>query len=252
MADLKYFCLFIGYPYSGHSLVGSIIDAHPNAVISHELHIGRLVKKGFSKEKIFSMIILNSMNFARHGRTWNNYSYAIPDEWNGRFTNIKIIGDKKGSGNTEMFSRKNEILEIIDSSFGVPVKYVHVIRNPYDIISTLYRKRSISSPDKMDRSIDKCLQHIRKVEIISQKVKPEHWLDIYHEKFIANPEHTIMELFNFFELEVHPLFIENCKKILYKNPHKSRLDIVWTREEIEFVAGKLSGFEKFSSYAFDS
>ncbi len=31
------FVLFVGYPRSGHSLIGSMIDAHPNAIIAHEV-----------------------------------------------------------------------------------------------------------------------------------------------------------------------------------------------------------------------
>ena len=88
LGTLQYFCMFIGYPYSGHSLVGSLIDAHPNAVISHELHVARLMKQGYPKEKIFSMIILNSMSYGLQGRNWNNYEYAVPGEWNGRYTSI--------------------------------------------------------------------------------------------------------------------------------------------------------------------
>jgi hypothetical protein len=29
-AHVESFCMFIGYPRSGHTLIGSILDAHPN------------------------------------------------------------------------------------------------------------------------------------------------------------------------------------------------------------------------------
>ena len=32
-------CLFIGYARSGHSLVGSFLNAHRHAVIAHELNL---------------------------------------------------------------------------------------------------------------------------------------------------------------------------------------------------------------------
>ena len=35
--DVKTLCLFIGYQRSGHSLVGSLLDAHPRMAIAHEL-----------------------------------------------------------------------------------------------------------------------------------------------------------------------------------------------------------------------
>ena len=33
--DVERVCLFIGYQRSSHSLVGSILDAHPEAAIAH-------------------------------------------------------------------------------------------------------------------------------------------------------------------------------------------------------------------------
>jgi hypothetical protein len=36
-------CLFIGYPRSGHSLIGSLIDAHPHAALGHELDLLKYV-----------------------------------------------------------------------------------------------------------------------------------------------------------------------------------------------------------------
>ncbi len=249
---LKYFCMFIGYPYSGHSLVGSIIDAHPNAAISHELHVGKLLKKGYTRERIFSMIILNSMKFAMEGRTWNNYSYAIPGEWNGRFTTIQVIGDKKGGGSSKFFSKKPEVFEKVDTSIGLPVKYIHVIRNPYDMISTLFKKRRNPKNDTIRAAIEQCIIRIERTEAIKKSIEPEHWHDIYHEQLLEAPEESIISLFRFLELEVTEGFVTNCRKVIYTSPHKSRLDVTWSDEDIAHVSSELTRFELFSGYSFHS
>jgi hypothetical protein len=36
-SNVRTFILFVGYPRSGHSLIGSIMDAHPNIIIAHEV-----------------------------------------------------------------------------------------------------------------------------------------------------------------------------------------------------------------------
>src|SRR3989344_1389974 len=36
-SSVRTFILFVGYPRSGHSLIGSIMDAHPNIIIAHEV-----------------------------------------------------------------------------------------------------------------------------------------------------------------------------------------------------------------------
>jgi hypothetical protein len=250
--SLKNFCMFIGYPYSGHSLVGSIIDAHPNAAISHELHVGRLLKKGLTKEQIFPMIILNAMKFAQDGRTWNNYSYAIPGEWNGRFTTLKVVGDKKGGKSSKFLSKKTEIFEAIGTTFDLPVKYIHVMRNPYDMISTLFRKTQNPKTDSIKIAIEKFIKRIERTNKIRKSIQPEDLHDIYHEQVLSNPEESIVTLFRFLELDVPDGFIENCKKVIYAHPHKSRLDVTWSKEDIAFVSRELERFEHFSCYSYNS
>ena len=252
LGNLQYFCMLIGYQSSRHNLVDSIIDAHPNAVISYELHVGRLVKMGLPKDKIFSMIILNSIKSAHQGRIWNQHSYIIPDEWNGRFNTIKVIGDKQGGTNSKFFTRNPDMLRTIDSSLGMPVKYIHVMRNPYDMMSTLYRLTKNPAPDRIKYAIGQITKQMKRVENLRQQIDSEHWLDLYHEQLLSSPVETIEALFRFFDLETPSRFTENCKKILYSNPHKSRFDIPWRDADIEFLTRELSQFPWFSSYSFDS
>ncbi|PSO51862.1 MAG: hypothetical protein BRC34_14235, partial [Cyanobacteria bacterium QH_1_48_107] len=47
------YCMFIGYPRSGHSLVGSLLDAHPNIIIAHELNALNFVDMGFNQQQIY-------------------------------------------------------------------------------------------------------------------------------------------------------------------------------------------------------
>ena len=94
------FCFFIGYGRSGHSLIGSLLDAHPKIVISHEQHILSYLKIGFSQYQLYWLMIRNSKNFKKKGRRWGKYSYHIPGSWQGRFKDIKVIGDKKGGATT--------------------------------------------------------------------------------------------------------------------------------------------------------
>ena len=35
----KTFLMFIGYPRSGHTLISSLLDAHPNAIVTNEFNV---------------------------------------------------------------------------------------------------------------------------------------------------------------------------------------------------------------------
>ena len=43
---IQLYCMFVGYPRSGHSLVGTLLDAHPDIVIAHELDALRHIRAG--------------------------------------------------------------------------------------------------------------------------------------------------------------------------------------------------------------
>src|SRR5215207_7292340 len=96
--------MFIGYPRSGHSLVGALLDAHPNAIIAHELNALECVEKGVDKGCIFQLVLENSRKFAKSGRRWEGYSYKVSNQWQGRFERLLVIGDKKGGGSTRILS----------------------------------------------------------------------------------------------------------------------------------------------------
>ena len=66
--NVQTYCVFIGYPRSGHSLVGSLLDAHPNVIIAHELDALKFVKAGFDKHQLYQLLLENSRRFVRGGR----------------------------------------------------------------------------------------------------------------------------------------------------------------------------------------
>ena len=92
--------LFIGYVRSGHSLVGSLLDAHPNIIISDERHIFNVWEK-YSKEdktrdNIFQVMYTNSVQMATAGERASGeckarlggYKYKVPNQWQGRFDTV--------------------------------------------------------------------------------------------------------------------------------------------------------------------
>lgn len=79
--DLERFSVFLGYPYSGTSLMGSLLDAHPNAVIAHEMNFLRYFRLGFSREQIYQLILRNAQETAQEGRFQSGYTYAVPNQW---------------------------------------------------------------------------------------------------------------------------------------------------------------------------
>ncbi len=52
MAELERFCFFIGYARSGHTLVATLLNAHRQVMIAHELDAIRFVRHGFRRAQL--------------------------------------------------------------------------------------------------------------------------------------------------------------------------------------------------------
>lgn len=101
--DVRMFIMFIGQPRTGHSIVGSMLDAHPEVIISTEFDImgnWATIKnltvrhKNATKYLLFYRLHEHSLFTAMFGRNairttidgeFDSYSYHIPGQWQGTF-----------------------------------------------------------------------------------------------------------------------------------------------------------------------
>lgn len=245
--SLEAFCMFIGYPRSGHSLVGSLIDAHPNAVIAHELDVFEHVQHGTSRQKIFDQIVTNAERFGREGRSWSGYDYTVPNQRNGRFETIRLLGDKKAGKSTGALAEAPELLAELHSTVGVPLKMVHVVRNPYDNITTISRRS--------DRELEWGIEYYFFLAATVDKVLRTDPLcdcfELRHEHLIADPRNALAALIDHLGLPPAEDYLNDCASIVYSKPHKSRHDRPWTPELISRVQEEMRRYSFLTGYSFD-
>ena len=192
---IERFILFIGYPRSGHSIVGSLMDAHPHMVIANEFLLLRNWKYFSDREKeygesnpfyehksyLFNTLYRRSYwdttdGFRSDQNTKKNYTLSMDSTlWQGKFDEyISIIGDKSGGVTAGTYLMSNSTfsryLDELRVTVNIPIKVVHVIRNPYDQISTcvLYKDHNFllkylkvalkdSSDKKLEYSMSKSI-----------------------------------------------------------------------------------------------
>ena len=146
-SDLESFCFFIGYSRSGHTLIGTALNAHPEVVISHELDAVRYVRHGFRRAQLFSLILQRDQHFGTMGRTWSGYTYDIPDQFQGRYVRLRVLGDKRARSSALQIAGQPHLLDRLRREVGVPIKVLHVTRNPFDNIATEARRHKMSLAD---------------------------------------------------------------------------------------------------------
>lgn len=239
--------MFIGYPRSGHTLIGSLLDAHPNVILADELDALKFVQAGFSERQVFYLSLRNSRRSAQVGRTRTGYTYRVPSQWQGRFANLQLIGDKMGGYTALPLQHHPTLLDLVRTQFSVKIKFVHVMRNPYDAISTM----SVRDNCPLDRSIDKFFSLCGAVAHVKQRVAAADIYDLRHEDFVSSPRTVLKRLCDFFNLSCHETYVAACEQIVFKSPHHSRYHVRWNRLLIDSVQRKLEQFAFLSDYIYD-
>lgn len=225
--DLRTFCLFIGYPRSGHSLVGSIINAHRHAVVSHELDVMRYVKWRFRRGQILALILARDSAFGENQRTWTGYSYVVPDQFQGSFEKLLVIGDKKGGRTTSRLRENPKLLDRFRRTIKLPIRLVHVVRNPYDNVATM----ALRSEQSLDRSIERYAESLDTNAEIMSLLGPESVLTLRHESFIMDPEGTLRDVCSFLQLDAPDEYLASCATIVFDTPRETRHEISWTADQ---------------------
>lgn len=242
------FCMFIGYPRSGHSLVGALLDAHSEAVIAHELGALALFGQGMGRRDVYRRILRNAQEFAASGASPRpGYELMIPGGWQGRFTRLRVIGDKLGGESTRLLAREPDLLDRLERKFRVPVRVIHVVRNPYDNIATLHRWRR-------NKGIKKLMPRHFALVKANDKLRRrlgERVMDVRHEELVAAPRERLADLCRFVGLEATPDYLDACARIVFASPHQSRHEVSWPPKLRAKVDNRIARYDFLAGYSFD-
>lgn len=256
---VKTFCLFIGYPRSGHTLVASILNAHPNISISIEYGLLLYIKLlRCRRNQIFYALTKNSKNYSeKKNNVWTGYSYNIPNSWQGKHKTLMVLGDKNGGANSMLLQDNPDLLNRLSKVIKIKPKIIHVIRNPFDIITT-HSLRPFMKNDNLNsfQTTDLLLQikkyFVRADVIMKLKIEGEYEImDLYHEELISHPEKTLNDLIQFLGFQKDDEYLKICASIIYKKPHKSRFDIIWPKDLIQYVEKKFKDYPFLKHYSYN-
>lgn len=253
--ELKTYCLFIGYPRSGHTLYGALLDAHPQCVISHELNVLELLKQDKSKSQIFNAILSNSQSNALKGRKNEGYNYIVKNQWQGKYAELQVIGDKQGGRTSRMLSVEPELLVQLSNILGIQIKILHVFRNPFDNLASRSKGGRLEKKEFNNAVLKKDIEKHFVQASVNDKIRKDgvfKVLDIQHEDFISNPIDGLKRICDFLGLQPTDDYLKDCTAIVFNKPHKTRHDIDFPEELIKTVTHKIKEYDFLAGYSFDN
>jgi hypothetical protein len=246
LSEVEHFVLFIGHGRSGHSLVGSILNAHPNVVISHELGILAYAQRHFPRTALFGLIFRRDLVFESQDRQWGPYNFSVPSQYQGRVEHLRVIGDKRGAQTNRWITEFPDVLVRFRKTIGVPLRVVHVTRNPFDNIASLTKfGRSV------DQVIDRFALRCDQTEIVRGMLRSEEIIDVRYESILADPVPKLAELCRFIGVEPVQSFLDDSAKVIWTSGSRPRSKVTWTPEEIDRVLRIIDAHPSYSGYTFE-
>jgi hypothetical protein len=248
--EVRAYCMFVGIGRSGHSLVGTLLDAHRQAVIGHEVNALRHFEAGLSRDEVYSLIIDNSRQFTLDGFApgGDDYDRVVPNSWHGRFESLLLIGDKRGGATTRRLRKSPELLDRVRQIVGVPIRVVHVLRNPYDNIASW-------KPNDADRTLERLMaEYFRACRTVArlEPILGDDLFHLRHEDLLAAPADRLTELCEFMGLDAGADYLADCASVVNPEPHRSRFNVGWPPEVRAEVQRRIGKFAFLSGYSFDS
>lgn len=243
---MRYYLNFMGYPRSGHTLVAAILNANPNVVCSNQQNIYSLIQN-MNRKQLLNAIYdkSNPLYFKETTRILSSPKQEIT-----------VIGDKTGHRTVEILKGKPFRLGQLKSIIGVPFKWIHVVRNPYDNLATwgllnfqnkTKNGQNTTPKDELNNVIEK---YKKLNQTISKLRMSEDVLTVNHEYVITRMHNTLEEMCNFLEISFDPQWRDNVRNTVWKKPRITRNKLPWTAIQKQTVAKIIEQYPWLNGYVF--
>ena len=268
------FVFFVGYPRSGHSIIGSMMDAHPDMIVANEYMLfkrwrteaAKLMNKAYLFNALYNKSFGDATKGSRRAKAgWKGYTLHVNNSWQGQFNHLKVIGDKSGGITSFLYKQspvklQKSYRQLVDT-VRMPVHTIHVIRNPYDTIATtaLYdtaskaHKLPASETNKFDNPevlMAAAKGHLKLAECSKSFIESCNLsvLEVYSEDFIEDPKGTMKKICDFLDLECWDDYLQQCYDKAYKSPSRTRNVVKWTSEILKYISRELKRYPFFHRY----
>lgn len=281
ISQLRMFVLFVGFARSGHSIIGSLLDAHPDIIIAHEYNALKDIRSGLgtSKRAVLSLVnqlYRNSHKSAVSGwrsekRSTKGYTLSVSGgSWQGRIRRLRVVGDKAAGKTAKEHMQDTtkclKLVKMMNTSLGATVKAIRVLRNPYDIIATrvLYNTMTVNEianarnssktvkykrPAELSKQTERFFQLASQVnKMITQCHLPVH--DVHLADLVHQPRSVMRELCDTVQVECFAEYLDLCEEKVFKSLSKTRYLVEWSQKQIEAVARKIRTYPEFSRYSY--
>jgi hypothetical protein len=253
LQGIERFCLFVGQSRSGHSVMGTLLNAHRHAVVAHGLDILDFMRSGVKGEDLLLLLLDRDRWLGERSRIIGGYSYDIPGLWLGDQSAIRIIGDKRAGSTSRYLAEDPTLLRQLSEELQLPLCLIHHVRNPWDNISSIWSRKTLGVERSLAETIGHYFEMLQGATIGIENAPPgTQSLRTFHEELISYPHQVMTEVFGLLGQAVDTHFLDSCAAFVHRAPRLTRFDAPWTPELIEQVNKRAEAYPFLARYRFEA
>ena len=227
--DVHTLCITIGHVKSGGSLLGAMLDAHPNAAFADDLDALRYVRAGFEAEQVFRILVKGARREVLKGRVTARrlepYSLFVPGGWQGSHRTLEVVGFSRAGPTTRGLSEEPDVLAGLRRTLGsLRPAFVHVVRHPADPVAAMV----LRSGRSLDSAVRDYAEQCDRLLALRSRLPAEDLLTVRYERFVRAPREGLVEACGFLGLAVEADHLDACGAVIRDDMTSERDRIEWT------------------------
>jgi hypothetical protein len=245
-------CAFVGHPRSGHSVVGTLLNAHRHALISHNLDALALLLAGAGRDELFERVLQRDREFAAEDRRMGAWSYAVPEQWQGYTDELRVVGDKRAGATSRHLAEHPALLRELPERLGLPVTVIHHVRNPWDNVASIWQwehtRRGRALPEVAQAYFARSDAAARGLAQAGAAVRP---IRTFQDELIADPRKVMQTLLEALGLSADESYLDACERFVRRDPRATRRDVPWPAGLVEEIAEHAARHDFLARYTFE-
>lgn len=209
------FLLFVGAPRSGTTMLGQILNNHPNCLVAMEHSFMQRLLSGDNRAALEVELVQRALGHFLHGMTKDaKYGPTLsryqprwkPLSWIGHKygkADVRIIGDKKAGGNSATYLAQPEAFRQAVERYG-NVKFLHLIRHPLQAALSMQRSHRESFED----SLELILTRDGGAWELGERY-PDAICHVYYEDLLRHPDVELKKILTFLDLTAEQAWIDD-------------------------------------------
>lgn len=208
--SLRRCAVFLGYPRGGGSLLGALLNAHPQTCLSADAGLLRYLHQGYRRSQLLWLVYRKDRAAGRGYHRDGDYRFAVPGQWQGCFESLRVIGDVRAGCTTDWLDRHPESLDNLRLVLGLPLRLILLVRDPLQVILSQHR-RYPHIP--LRQIID---DHFRRCGVMERFARqhPDSVLVVRVEELLASPAPVLSSLCAHLGVEAESSYLDACQLVV--------------------------------------